>query len=74
MRQSVADNVIGSEIGVRDRRAVSFARNRHGAAIDRHNGSASPDHEIGQGFHQRRGGVALDVACGRTCLIHGRDS
>src|SRR6202022_2842522 len=46
----------------------------HRGTIDGHDGRARPDHQIGQGVHQRGRGITIDRRSGRTCLIHWQAS
>ncbi len=62
-RQALADEAVGGEVRLRYRRSVELAVDFHGVAIDGHDRRARPDHEIGQGRHQRGRGVTLDHGC-----------
>ena len=66
--KALGDDSVGRQIGFGDRRSVGLAVDLHGGTVDGEDGSAGPDHDVGQRFDQRRGGIAVE--CGRTCLIH----
>jgi hypothetical protein len=59
-RQTLADDSVGGEIRLRDRRSVEFAVDLHRRPVDGENGGAGPDHQLGQGPHQRGRGIATD--------------
>ena len=59
-RQTFADDPVGGEIRLRHRRSVDLAVDLHRRPVDGENGGAGPDHEIGQGLHQRGRGIAID--------------
>ena len=59
-RQTFADDPVGGEIRLRHRRSVDLAVDLHRRPVDGENGGAGPDHEVGQGLHQRGRGIAID--------------
>jgi hypothetical protein len=48
---------------IRYRRAVLLAVDLHDMTVDGQDRRTRPDHEIGQGRHQRRRGIAIDQGC-----------
>ncbi len=59
-RQTFGNDPVGGEIGFRHRRSVELAVDPHRRPVDGKNGGTGPDHQIGQGFHQRGRGIAVD--------------
>ena len=59
-RQTFGNDPVGGEIGFRHRRSVGLAVDPHGETVDGQDGGAGPDHQIGQGLHQRGRGSAVD--------------
>ena len=57
---------VGRQIGLGYRRSVGLAVDLHGGTVDGEDGRTRPDHDVGQRFDQRRGGIAVEW----TCLIH----
>src|SRR4029453_18210757 len=72
--QTFANDPVGGHVRLCDRRSVRLAVDPHCLAVDRENGGAGPDHQIGQGFDQRSRGIAVDHRSWRRCLIHERAS
>ena len=59
-RQTFTDDPVGGQIRLRYGRPVDLAVDLHGAAVDGKNGGPGPNHQIGQGLHQRGRAIALD--------------
>ena len=65
--KALGDDSVGRQIGLGYRRSVGLAVDLHGGTVDGEDGRTRPNHDVGQRFDQRRGGIAVEW----TCLIHG---
>ena len=59
-RQAFANDPVGGQIRFRHRRSVRLAFDLHRRAVDRKDGGAGPDHQLGQRLDQRGRGIAID--------------
>ena len=69
-RKALGENAVGGQVRFRHRRSVELAVDLHRRAVDGENGRAGPDHQVGQGFHQRSRFGTVDQGCGGTGVIH----
>ena len=58
--KALGDDSVGSQIGLRYRRSVGLAVDLHGRTFDGEDSRARPDHDVGQRFDQRGGGIAVE--------------